>query len=147
MVLEAEAPISRSLLCKRVLNSWGISRLGSRIDTYFNELFNKVTYYRKIDGESIFFWRSEEQMISYDTFRPVSERTALDLPPDEVANAIIYLLASQISLPTKDLARITAQLFGFTRTGNLVDFAMRKGIHEAVRRGYIKVESGRAIIL
>lgn len=146
-VLEAEAPISRSLLCKRVLNSWGISRLGSRIDAYFNELFNKIEHYPKRGHGSFFFWRSEEQMISYDTFRPVSERIAHDLAPDEVANAMRYLLRSQISLPTKDLSRITAQLFGFTRTGNIVDYAMRKGIREAIERGYMKVENGRAIIL
>jgi hypothetical protein len=77
-VLEAEAPISRSLLCKRVLNSWGISRLGSRIDAYFNELFNKIEHYPKRGHGSFFFWRSEEQMISNDTFRPVSERIAHD---------------------------------------------------------------------
>lgn len=147
IVLEAEAPISRSLLCKRVLNAWGISRLGSRLDAYFNELFAKVAHYQKRDDESVFFWRSEEQMNSYDTFRPVSERGALELAPDEVASAMKYLLTSQISLPTKDLARITAQLFGFARTGNNVDYAMYQGIREAVRRGYIKVEKGRAVIL
>lgn len=147
MVLEAEAPISRSLLCKRVLGSWSISRLGARIDAYFNELFSKVAYYQKADGESIFFWKSKEQMVSYNTFRPVSDRTALDLPPDEVANAMKYLLESQISLPTKDLSRLTAQLFGFARTGSNVDAAMYQGIREAVKRSYVKVENGRAIIL
>lgn len=147
MVLDVEAPISRSLLCKRVLGAWGITRLGSRIDSYFNELFTKVEHYLKKEEESIFFWRSEEQMASYETFRPLSERTALDLTSSEVSNAVKYLLASQISLPTKDLIRLTAQLFGFSRTGSIVDHVMYQGMQEAVRRGYIKVDNGRAVIL
>jgi hypothetical protein len=146
-VIETEAPISRSLLCKRVLNSWGISRLGSRLDTYFDELLSKIDCYRKTDEEFVCIWKSEEQMTSYRTFRPVSERNALDLPPEEVANGIKYLLEAQISLPTRDLSRVTAQLFGFARTGNNVDTAMFQGIREAVKRGYIKVENGRSIIL
>lgn len=147
MVLEAEAPISRSLLCKRVLGAWGISRLGSRLDAYFDELIKRIEHYQKTNDQSIFFWKSEGQMASYDSFRPVSERGALDLAPDEVANAIRYLLGSQISLPTKDLSRLTAQLFGFARTGSNVDYAMYQGIHEAARRGYVKVDNGRAVIL
>ena len=146
-VIETEAPISRPLLCKRVLQSWGISRLGSRLDTYFDELLSKTDCYQKADKEFVYFWKSEEQMISYSTFRPISERTALDLPPEEVANGLKYLLEAQISLPTNDLTRVTAQFFGFARTGNNVDIAMKQGIREAVKRGYIKVESGRAIIL
>ena len=86
-------------------------------------------------------------MASYETFRPLSERTALDLTSSEVSNAVKYLLASQISLPTKDLIRLTAQLFGFSRTGSIVDHVMYQGMQEAVRRGYIKVDNGRAVIL
>lgn len=146
-VINAEAPISRSLLCKRVLTSWGISRLGSRIDTHFDGLFSKIECYQKTDGDFITFWKSKEQMISYSAFRPISERAALELPPDEVANAVKEVLESQISLPTKDLSRITAQSFGFPRTGNNIDTAMSQGIQKAIERAYIKVENGRAIVL
>ena len=146
-VINTEAPISRSLLCKRVLNSWNITRLGSRIDTYFDELFNKTACYRKTDEGCVYFWKSEEQMVSYNIFRPASERAALDLPPEEVANAMKYLLELQISLPTTDLSRITAQLFGFARTGSNVDTVMYQGMREAIKRNYIKVENGRAVIL
>ncbi|MDR1121415.1 MAG: DUF3320 domain-containing protein, partial [Dysgonamonadaceae bacterium] len=146
-VIEVEAPISRSLLCKRVLSSWNISRLGSRINTYFDTLFNRIQGVRKTEGDFASFWKSEEQMNAYITFRPISDRVALDLPPAEVANGIKHILESQISLPAKDLSRVTAQLFGFARTGNNVDTAMYQGMREAVKRGYIKVENGRATIL
>lgn len=147
-ILETEAPISRALLCKRILSAWHISRLGPRIETHFDILFkNTYYYYKKTTHGRTFFWKNREQMLSYQIFRPISERTASDLPPEEVANAIKYVVASQISLPIKDLSRMTAQLFGFARIGTHVDFAIDQGIHEAIQRDYIKIENGRAFLL
>lgn len=145
-VIQIEAPISRSLLCKRVLNSWSISRLGSRIDSFFDELFRDSDCYQTTDGVHC-FWINKEQMNSYTTFRPKSERDAVDLPPREIANGIKHILASQIGLPSKDLIRITAQLFGFVRTGNNVESAMMNGIKMAVKLGYVKIENDKVVIL
>ncbi len=146
-IIETEAPITRSLLCKRILQSWGIARLGARVEAHLDQLFNGVECYIKKDGDFIVFWKSEEHMRSYSTFRPVSERSALDLPPDEIANAVKHVLESQISLPTTDLSRVTAQLFGFARTGNNVDHAIHEGIREAKNRSYIRIDNGRAVIV
>lgn len=145
-VINTEAPISRSLLCKRILAAWDISRLTQRLDTYFESLFQEIPHYSKSHEEFVFFWKNEEQAKSYTTFRSKSERDAVDLPPEEVANGIKYILENEMSLPTKDLSRITAQLFGFARGGSNVDAAMHRGIREAVNKGYIKVDNGRAII-
>ena len=146
-VIQFETPISRSLLCKRVLNSWGISRLGSRIDAYFDELLREVDCLQTTEGGVHCFWMNEEQMNAYIQFRPVSERNAVDLPPREIANGIKHVLESQIGLPIKDLIRVTAQLFGFSRTGNNVESAMMNGIQMAVKLGYVKIENDRVIIL
>lgn len=146
-VIQFETPISRSLLCKRVLNSWGISRLGSRIDAYFDELLREVDCFQTTEGGFHCFWMNKEQMNSYTKFRPNSERNAVDLPPREIANGIKHILKSQIGLPIKDLIRITAQLFGFSRTGNNVETAMISGIQMAVNLGFVKIENERVIIL
>lgn len=36
--LAAEAPISKNLLCKRVLNAWGIARMGARLERRLDEI-------------------------------------------------------------------------------------------------------------
>ncbi len=76
-----------------------------------------------------------------------SGRDAVDLPPEEVAVAMKQLLEEEISLPTKDLERLTAQMFGFARSGTNVEAAMYRGVKEAVRREYLKIDNGRAVIL
>ena len=145
-VVTTEAPLSRALLYKRILQAWGIARLGTRVDAHLDVLIRSSGCYQSLDGEMSFIWKSEEQRRNYQIFRPKSERAATDLPPEEVANAVNHVVCMQISLPIKDLARFTAQLFGFARSGAQVDAAMYQGIQEAVNRVYIKIDGGRAVI-
>lgn len=146
-VMTVEAPISRSLLCKRVLSAWGISRMGTRLDSYFEELFKQGNYFRSEHEGMVFYWLSEEQYRNYNSFRKGPSRDAADLPPEEVANGMKQILADEISLPITDLTRIAAQLFGFSRSGSNVDAAMMRGMREAVHREYMKVDNGRAVII
>jgi hypothetical protein len=147
-VMEAEAPVSRLLLCKKVLNAWRITRLGQRLDACFTALFSQLPYYQTTDEEgNIFFWKDEEQFNTYDIYRINSNRDALDISTAEVANAMKQILREQISLPTSDLSRLTAQVLGFARMGTNVETAMHRGMKEAIRKGFLKIETGRAITL
>jgi len=143
-VINKEAPISRQLLCKRILSSWNITRLGPKLDGYLEFLFNRTSFYKIIHEGVMFFWKDISHMENYTLFRPNSGRDATDLPPEEVANGIKQTLEEQISLPTPDLARLVAQLFGYARMGTNVEAAMYHGINMAVAKGYIKIDNGRA---
>lgn len=145
-IVQAEAPISKSLLCKKVLYEWGISRLGQRLELYLSTLFETSRIYRKDHDEYTFFWVSEEQCRNYSSFRPQSGRDAADLPPEEIANGIRQILTDSIGLPIPDLIRVGAQLFGFSRSGSHIDAAMQRGIQEAVRRKYVTIENDKIVI-
>ena len=145
-VMETEAPISKSLLCKRVLTAWNISRLGQRLDGYMSELLATTDFYISHYDDLVFYWLNEDQYLQYDIFR-TGLRDAVDIPPEEVANAMKYILTDEISLPTTDLSRLSAQLLGFARGGSNVDAAMHRGVVKAIDKGYFKVENGRAVII
>ena len=145
-VVKTEAPISRSLLCKRVLSAWGIARLGQRLDAHLDRLLHAGNYFQSVHEGLPFFWLNREQHEQYSTYRIHSERDAADLPPEEVANAIKQLLSDEISLPVTDLSRLVAQQFGFSRSGTNVLAAMQRGIKVAVEKGFISVENERAVI-
>ncbi|MDR1680500.1 MAG: DUF3320 domain-containing protein [Prevotellaceae bacterium] len=145
-VIETEAPVSRPVVCKRVLKAWR-SRMGRRIDRYFETLFRQLPYYRETGiYDPDFFWLNEEQYRSYRAYRPESTRDAPDLPPLEIANGIRQMLSEQISLPAGDLIRVTIQLFGFSHAGIKIDTAMYRGIHEAIKRKYIVMDEDRIVI-
>lgn len=146
-VMNCEAPISKSLLCKRVLSAWGITRLVQKIETYFDSLLDECNYYKSKHEDISFFWTNENNYREYTIYRTNSKRDAVDLPPEEIANGMKKILAEDISLPIADLSRLTAQLFGFARSGSNVDAAMSRGLKVAIDKGYMKEENGRAITI
>uniref|UniRef100_UPI004027EFE1 DUF3320 domain-containing protein n=1 Tax=Alistipes putredinis TaxID=28117 RepID=UPI004027EFE1 len=60
-LIENEAPISKSLLCKKVLVEWGISRLGQRIEAHLEKIFDSLHLYRTTYDGLVFFWKDEVQ--------------------------------------------------------------------------------------
>ena len=145
-LIENEAPISKSLLCKKVLVEWGISRLGQRIEAHLEKIFDSLHLYRTTYDGLVFFWKDEVQCCLYSGYRPESDRDATDLPPEEIANAVRQLLADSISLPLADLVKACAQEFGFTRMGSNIDTVMQRGINKAIKKNYAKIDNEKVTI-
>lgn len=146
-IIKTEAPVSRSLLCKKILSAWNISRMGQRLDSYFDELILQTSVYQSKNEGLIFLWKDESQYINYEDYRIDSGREVADLPPEEVANAMKYILTNEISLPVPDLLKLTAQLLGFGRNGSNVEAAMNRGLSVALNKNILKTENNRGIII
>ena len=148
--METEAPIMRNLLAKRVLSAWGISKLGTRINAYFEKLINESAIRETTFEDSTVLWKDGLNPDHYEGFRVHThngqKRDADDLPPEEIANGIKDILSHQISLPKDDLVREAARLFGFARSGAIVENAMKKGIKIAIQKGFISEKEDRYII-
>ncbi|MDR2652807.1 MAG: DUF3320 domain-containing protein, partial [Prevotellaceae bacterium] len=147
--IETEAPVSRLTVRKRVMTAWNINRIIRRLDDYFETLLNTPPFYREIGNDCPdFFWLNEEQYKYYDIYRPESNRDVLDLPTVEIANGIKQILTEQLGLPVSELIRATMQLFGFRALSNNIDAAMKRGLNEAIKRNYIKIDNNdRATII
>nr|MBC7613270.1 DUF3320 domain-containing protein [Pseudopedobacter sp.] len=148
-VIETEWPISKNLLCKRVLNAWGISRMGIRINAHFQTLFDDMGQVPFTDGDREFFWPAYNDLMNYKLYRipknDLEKRDADDLPSEEVSNAIKEILSHQISLSKADLIRETAKLFGYVRVGTNVEYAMSQGIAKAKEQAIAVENNGRIV--
>ena len=145
LVLQSEAPISRDQLCRRILSIWGISRMGNRIEEYFNNQFYRHNLQYTGSGKDRYFWRADQDPLAYMNYR-VYNSTASDIAPEEVSVAVKEILEQQISLPKEELIRETARLFSFSRLGTIVETSMLRGIDTAILRGFAKEENGMVTI-
>ncbi len=150
--IEQEGPISRQLLCKRVLQAWGISRSGSRIERRFDEVLANLPLPLTKFDQTVFYWPKSKSSLTYSEFRvPPREgerRNAEDLPPEEIANAVKHVLGGQISMPREDLLKETIRLLGYQRSGASLDKVVRNGIECAIARGYaIADEKDRIVVV
>ena len=140
-ILAQEAPVSRDVLTKRVLNAWGINRPGSVMKATFDKAMEASAGTEVQCGTASFIWLKDQQPEAYDKCRAKCaediRRDMKDIPPEELANGIILILSRQIAMQRDDLLRETAHLFGFTRLTPAVETAVSLGIRAAKQRGCI----------
>jgi hypothetical protein len=146
-LIEGEGPISRTLLVRKVLQVWGIARAGSRIDEYFTTLLGSMKLNKTVWEGTEFYWPSRMVPAQYEVYRIAKDeqdrRSAEDLPPEEIANAVKEVLFIQGSLPQEDLIRETVKLLGYARTGSALEKAVSLGIRYALDKGVAEWQDGR----
>lgn len=150
-VIEVEGPISRTLLARRILQVWGITRLGARLDQRFSELLVKIQPNATVSEGMVFYWPEAVAPTGYGVYRVASDesqrRNAEDLPPEEVAVAVKSVLTSQISLPYDELIKQVLKALGYARSGSALDKAITTGIQKAIELGYAyQDEKGRIVV-
>lgn len=149
-VMNTEAPISQTLLSKRILAAWGITRLGVRLNDYLERLYTRLNLKYTFQDGIIFYWNAEQDPDTYSIFRiPENEsqkRNAEDLSKEEVAAGVVEILIRQISLPAVDLIKETAHLFGYSRIGTNVEQSMTLGIEFALQKKKILENNDRLVL-
>ena len=150
-VVEKEAPVCEPLLTRRVVQSFGIARAGSRIQNRMTQILNNAELNRTQSDGQLVFWKTGQDPESYTGFRASSgektKREARDVPVLEAANAICQVLYDQISLPEDDLIREAARMMGYNRLGSVVTELFRKAILCAKGQGRIEIASNGNWIL
>jgi len=146
-VVEHEGPISLTLAARRVSSAWGLERVTTRVLERVRGLLPRDQVRVEAVGEPVFLWPKGLDPASYRRFRiPGADardaRTADDLPPQEIANAIVHLLAAHGSAPEQEIVRETARLLGFQRTGRRVVESIRTGLSVLRERHWVLESDG-----
>ena len=141
-VVAREGPISLPLAAKRVAAFWGFERVREQVIDRIRNFAprDKVRIHTTIGGD--FLWPIDVDPQEYTSFRvPEADgdglRAAEDLPLEEVANAVLHVLHSHIGAPIDEVIRETARLFGFGKTGRVVEDRMRLGVGRLEQLGRV----------
>ncbi|MDO4977503.1 MAG: DUF3320 domain-containing protein [Eubacteriales bacterium] len=134
-ILKMEAPITESLLTKRLLQNCGIARAGSRIQGHIKVIYDSMELTQTRNADRIIYWNKEQNPEEYASFRTNGEgackREVLEIPWEEATNAVCQILKDQISLEEDDLIRETSKIMGFSRITNNVTMVFRHAIQLA----------------
>lgn len=150
-VIDSEAPVSQTTLIRRVVQSYGIARAGSRIQAHMGMILRRVRPQATQQEKSVFYWKAGQSPDHYAGFRVNGEgenfRDVRDIPVQEVANAVYVVLYEQVSMAKEDLLRETARKLGYTRLGGNVLSVLAMGLQYAERLGCIALGANGACIL
>lgn len=149
-VINTEAPISKTLLTKRIIDAWDIARAGNRINGRIDEIIadigNTGTYIYESNG-FIYTCAPDECCGFRVPLNDVQRRYISDIAPEELAAAIKYIMKMLISVDKDGLCREVVKLFGYGRCTGAMKNDLSKGILTAIRLGYVKEDTGRIVIV
>ncbi len=144
-VLQAEAPVSERMLIRRVVQSYGIARSGSRIQGHMAAILHAMRLRTTTQGDQKIYWDWNQDPKNYTGFRASGDgenrRDAKDIPIEEAANAVCYVLYDQVSMSYDDLVRESANLLNYTRMGSNVVSVFGEAIRCAQRDGKLHEEN------
>jgi len=133
-VMECEAPISLTLLTRRVGARWGFTKATEKCkDRVLGVAKNTSAVLVSQGKNEIFLWEKHTPPGEYSGFRTPggsadSQRDPSDIPPEEIANAARYILRQHISASSDVLEQETARLLGFKRVTQNVRAHMKEGV-------------------
>lgn len=124
LVVNTEYPICENMLYKRICQSYGVSRVGSKLQKNLASLVPRCGFKMSKQNNGIVFWPGTCDPLKYYGVRSTGEeenkRDAKDVPIIEALNAICYILSIDISVEEKDLIREAAKVMGYARLGTAV---------------------------
>ena len=148
--VETEAPVNRRAVLGHVLSAFGISRSGSRVEAVFDQAVQDCGIPSTGTGDDCYFWRDDQDPEDYHTCRIPKEdgvkRPMEEICPQELCAGMLLILEDQISMLRSDLLRETAKLFGYTRTGGVIEHAVNNAMDYALSRQVMDCEQERMTV-
>jgi len=123
--VEAEAPIKKELVIKRVTESFDIIRSTPKLHRYIEDTLTAMTYPKtKQDEDVVIIWSDDVKPTGYSQYRPDGKgdeghREVTDIPYAEAANAVLEILYDEVSLPKADLIKESAKLMNYRMGSNV----------------------------
>ncbi len=142
-IVKTEAPISKNLLYKKLLQEWNMSRTTPKLDSYLEYLIGELNLPNTIHHQP-FYW-NPGQKTEPDFYRDntIEKRAIEDIAPEEIMVALDEIVSQSLSIDEEELIRHTARIFGFAKTGRQIDTLLRYAIDLMVKTGKYKREGER----
>lgn len=138
-VIDSEGPICEGLLFRRVVQSFGIARVGSRIQTRLVSIINFTKPNTTKQESGVVYWPKSMDPNNYRGFRSTgaddNKRDAKDVPVVEAFNAICFVLHNDVSVEEEDLIKEAARIMGYTRVGAGVLALFNEGLNFGKQKG------------
>ena len=148
-VLAQEAPISRKLLLKRILNAWGMTRTSQKAEAAFDKALTAVEPASTMTGDMPFYWNPDQEPSAFDSVRQGSgadKRSIEEICTEELCAGVLSVLRTQISAPRTELTKSAAKLFGFARMNPAIETAFASAVELAVQRGAAKLDEEQVVL-
>lgn len=142
LILQAEAPILKGVLIRKILASFGVNRNNAVLEATEGALKALNIKTTKYDGR-VFCWAPDQDPDSYSGLRMTNERSCVEICPQELCNAMIYSLREEGTLPEEALIHKVSGILGYKRLSKNLEAVLKKGVQFARSSGVIVYSGGK----
>ena len=141
-IIEAEQPITFSLLCRRMADVWNQPRVTPRFQKLIESHLGNA-YLDPEDRQDVpYYWASFEQSLGYEKFRTGSGRDIDDIPLVEVKNCLRVAVEQMVACPADDLKRQAARILGYSRITPKLVAVFDRALAVLQKTGVVSFEGG-----
>ena len=137
-----ESPIHIKELCLRVIQNYGMNKVGAKILSTIESVVANLERSNKVFRKKDFIYSSNKPYLKIRTRENSCPVTNIDfVSRDEIHNAILLILLKEISTPRTELVPKVARIFGYQHTGKKIQNRIKKQITYLLRFKKIRESS------
>jgi len=141
-IISVESPIHIKELCLRVIQHYGMNKVGSKILLIIESVVGQLARSNKVFCKNDFIYNSNNPFLKIRTRENSCPVTNIDfVSRDEIDNAISLVLVKEISTPRTELVPKVARIFGYQHTGKKIQNRIKKEIAYLLRVKKIRESS------
>ena len=144
-LVEKEGPIHFDYAVERLIDAWGAKRAGPRITAAIHEATRICQRKNLLTIKGSFLWPVGLRYVPMRVpvqGEPFSFRKIEHIPPEEIEKAMELIAKYALSLSAESLIVETARIFGFERTGDLIEEELDKTYQRLLQRGKLVSTNG-----
>ena len=142
-LVELEAPVTTNYLFHRVLDAWGVSRMTQRVEARLLNLLDDCHFQVTNNGRQSVVWTPATGIDAHNSFRTPSDRESTDIPVEEFACAMRFVLAQQVAMQSNELRKLTSAQMGFARMGGNLDDLLTQALELLQRQNVVEITDGK----
>jgi len=141
-IVSVESPIHIKELCLRVIQHYGMNKVGSKILLIIESVVGHLARSNKVFCKNGFIYSENKPYLKIRTRENSCPVTNIDfVSRDEIHNAISLVLVKEISTPRTELVPKVARIFGYQHTGKKIQNRIKEQIAYLLRVKIIRESS------
>ncbi len=142
-LVSIEYPISKNLLYKKLLSTWNVNKVGSKLGRYLDEIVNELSLGKTCHHQPFYWPNKDDVVIDFYRNNDIEKRNIEDIAPEEIFVALKEVLTNNLSIEEEELLRYLARTFSFSKLGKQIDNILRYVIDMAEKQNIVVKENGR----
>ncbi len=126
-IVDCEGPITEELLMKRLVNSFGFQKIGSRLSEYLDSIKDRISYPKeRVRSQVIYHTGRNEDFYRISDDGIERYRFSYQIPITEAANAMLAVFEDDPAIEAKgllkkELFRLFLEKLGYSKRGSQID--------------------------